>query len=150
MIMENFMKEVEEKLNEKENYKRMRDIIPPNTQDYIQINELIDYIDNWLNEQVDLDLPMYFTRLSYYNYLKEKQDKENTTEISQEDNKPYNAAFINIDDLISTQPREKYLNVDKIKDLEDVKRVLKFLKIKAIDDGVVQTNGFEDVKDLFE
>lgn len=148
--MENFMKEVEEKLNEKENYKRMRDIIPSNTQDYIEINELIDYIDNWLNEQVDLDLPMYFTRLSYYNYLKEKQDKENTTEVSQEDNKPYNAAFINIDDLISTQPREKYLNVDKIKDLEDVKRVLKFLKIKAIDDGVVQTNGFEDVKDLFE
>lgn len=148
--MENFMKEVEEKLNEKENYKRMRDIIPSNTQDYIEINELIDYIDNWLNEQVDLDLPMYFTRLSYYNYLKEKQDKENTTEVSQEDNKPYNAAFINIDDLISTQPREKYLNVDKIKDLEDVKRVLKFLKIKAIDDGVIQTNGFEDVKDLFE
>lgn len=148
--MENFMKEVEEKLKDKENYKRMRDIIPPNTQGYIEINELIDDIDNWLNEQVDLDLPMYFTRLSYYNYLKEKQDKENTTEVSQEDNKPYNAAFINIDDLISTQPREKYLNVDKIKDLEDVKRVLKFLKIKAIDDGVVQTNGFEDVKDLFE
>lgn len=46
--------------------------------------------------------------------------------------------------------QEKHLNVDKIVSLEDVKRVLKFLKIKAIDDGVIQTSGFEEVRDLFE
>lgn len=53
--------------------------------------------------------------------------------------------------LSSTIERqEKHLNVDKIVSLEDVKRVLKFLKIKAIDDGVIQTSGFEEVRDLFE
>lgn len=44
----------------------------------------------------------------------------------------------------------KSLNVDKIKSLEDVKRVLKFLNITATDNSVVTTSGFEEVRDLFE
>lgn len=46
--------------------------------------------------------------------------------------------------------QEKHLNVDKILSLEDVKRVLKFMNIKAVDDGVLQSQGFEEVRDLFE
>lgn len=52
--------------------------------------------------------------------------------------------------LISTTDGVKYLNVDKIQTLDDVKRVLKFLKITAVDNGVITTNGFEEVRDLFE
>lgn len=52
--------------------------------------------------------------------------------------------------LISTTYDVKYLNVDKIQTLDDVKRVLKFLKITAVDNGVITTNGFEEVKYLFE
>ena len=44
----------------------------------------------------------------------------------------------------------KCLNVDKIQSLDDVKRVLKFLKITAVDNGVITTDGFEEVRDLFE
>lgn len=58
-----------------------------------------------------------------------------------------------IDSIIAntiTGPVEKYLNVDKIQSLEDVKRVLKFMNIKVVDDGVVQSIGFEEVRDLFE
>lgn len=60
---------------------------------------------------------------------------------------------VEIDNIIANAtigPVEKYLNVDKITSLEDVKRVLKFLKIKAVDDGIVQSHGFEEVRDLFE
>lgn len=44
----------------------------------------------------------------------------------------------------------KYLNVDKIQSLDDVKRVLKFLKITAVDNENISTNGFEEVRYLFE
>lgn len=43
----------------------------------------------------------------------------------------------------------KTLNVDKIKDLDDVKRVLKFMNITA-KTGAIQSNGYNEVKDLFE
>jgi len=43
----------------------------------------------------------------------------------------------------------KKLNIDKIKNLDDVKRILEFLNIQARDDHI-QTYGFEKVKDLFE
>jgi hypothetical protein len=47
-------------------------------------------------------------------------------------------------------PTYKKLNTNKIKDIEDIKRVLEFLNITAIDDGHMQSHGFEKVKDLFE
>lgn len=44
----------------------------------------------------------------------------------------------------------KKLNIDKIKDIEDVKRVLEFLNIEVTIDKYTQPNGFDKVKDLFE
>jgi hypothetical protein len=44
----------------------------------------------------------------------------------------------------------KPLNIDKIKTLDDVKRILKFLNIEVeMHEGIIR-NGFEEVKDLFE
>lgn len=54
----------------------------------------------------------------------------------------------NIDEIIMTSPKK--LNINKIKDLEDVKRILEFMDIKAIDDGRLISHGFEKVKDLFD
>ena len=49
-----------------------------------------------------------------------------------------------------TRPTRKSLNIDKIKTLDDVKRVLKFLDITAnVGNGITQ-NGYGEVKDLFE
>lgn len=42
------------------------------------------------------------------------------------------------------------LNVDRIKDLNDVKRILKFLDIKVEADGVIEPHGYDEVRDLFE
>jgi len=42
------------------------------------------------------------------------------------------------------------LNTDKIKTLDDVKRILKFLNISATTSETVLPNGWEEVKDLFE
>lgn len=50
----------------------------------------------------------------------------------------------------SISERNKELNVDKIQSLDDVKRVLKFLKITAVDNGIIRSNGFEEVRDLFD
>ncbi|NFB32678.1 hypothetical protein EXN65_21570 [Clostridium botulinum] len=44
----------------------------------------------------------------------------------------------------------RYLNVDKIKSLEDVKRIFKFLNIQVESDNYIQPHGFEEVKDLFD
>ncbi|WP_061316890.1 hypothetical protein [Clostridium botulinum] len=43
----------------------------------------------------------------------------------------------------------RYLNVDKIKGLEDIKRILKFLDIRVEEKKHVCLKGFEEVKDLF-
>lgn len=46
--------------------------------------------------------------------------------------------------------RQKRLNINKIKTLEDVKRVLEFLDIKVdIKEGLIR-KGFDKVEDLFE
>ncbi|MGO5072362.1 hypothetical protein ACTQ4K_00175 [Clostridium sporogenes] len=42
------------------------------------------------------------------------------------------------------------LNVDKIKSLEDIKRIFKFLNIQVEADNYIQPHGFEEVKDLFD
>jgi hypothetical protein len=47
-------------------------------------------------------------------------------------------------------PIKKQLNINNIKDLEDVKRVLELLHIEAYWDGITQSDGFDKVKDLFE
>lgn len=52
--------------------------------------------------------------------------------------------------FMGIQPVEKCLNVDKIKDIEDIKRILKFLNIKVVSNGVIESNGFNEVRDLFE
>ncbi|HDK7194872.1 TPA: hypothetical protein PTV74_003179 [Clostridium botulinum] len=44
----------------------------------------------------------------------------------------------------------RQLNVDKIKSLEDVKRIFKFLNIQVEADNYIQPHGFEEVKDLFD
>jgi hypothetical protein len=57
--------------------------------------------------------------------------------------------FRPLDDVLVTTKIHR-LNVNKIKDLEDVKRVLKFLNIEfELPDGCSR-HGFEDVKDLFD
>ena len=42
------------------------------------------------------------------------------------------------------------LNVDKIQTLDDVKRVLKFLRIEAVTSDTICPNGWNEVKDLFK
>lgn len=44
----------------------------------------------------------------------------------------------------------RHLNVDRIKSLEDVKRILKFLNIQVETNNYIQPHGFEEVKDLFD
>ena len=44
----------------------------------------------------------------------------------------------------------RHLNVDKIRDLEDVKRFLKFLNIQVEADKWNKPVGFELVEDLFD
>lgn len=151
--MQNFMKEVEEKIELRKKYKMEMMEYSTDSKEYNKLNKAQKEIKDWLNQQVDLDLPVYFTRATYYSYLKRQEEEKNKIKVSKEDNIPFGKFYemsFNAEELAHTQPREKYLNVDKIKDLDDVKRVLKFLKIKAIDDGIMQTNGFEEVRDLFE
>lgn len=42
------------------------------------------------------------------------------------------------------------LNIDKIKDLEDVKRILEFLSVEVTIDNNVVPHGWDKVKNLFE
>jgi hypothetical protein len=48
------------------------------------------------------------------------------------------------------KPIQRTLNVNNIKNLEDVKRILKFLNITAYDGVIGMSYGFEEVRDLFE
>lgn len=51
---------------------------------------------------------------------------------------------------MKTKKINKRLNVDKIKDLEDVKRVLDFMNIQVeLSEGIGRV-GFDEVEDLFE
>lgn len=45
---------------------------------------------------------------------------------------------------------KKKLNVNKIKNIEDVKRILEFINIEATVDDNIISKGFEKVSDLFE
>lgn len=47
-------------------------------------------------------------------------------------------------------PVVKRLNVNKIQDLNDVKRILNFLNITVETDGIMEPNGYDEVRDLFE
>lgn len=49
-----------------------------------------------------------------------------------------------------TYPVIKRLNVDKIKTIEDVKRVLNYLNITVEVGSGLTRQGYEEVKDLFE
>ena len=49
-----------------------------------------------------------------------------------------------------THPVIKRLNADKIKTIEDVKRVLNYLNITAEVGNGLARQGYEEVKDLFE
>lgn len=72
-------------------------------------------------------------------------------ELSKKSKEEIDKAFGEFIDFTTVEMNKvKSLNVDKIKSLEDVKRVLKFLNITATDNGVVTTSGFEEVRDLFE
>lgn len=72
-------------------------------------------------------------------------------ELSKKSKEEIDKAFGEFIDFTTVEMNKvKSLNVDKIKSLEDVKRVLKFLNITATDNSVVTTRGFEEVRDLFE
>lgn len=47
-------------------------------------------------------------------------------------------------------PQVKTLNVDKIKDLDDVKRILRFLNIRISTNNGFTQQGFDKVEDLFD
>lgn len=47
-------------------------------------------------------------------------------------------------------PVVKRLNINKIQDLNDVKRILNFLNITVETDGIMEPNGYDEVRDLFE
>ena len=52
--------------------------------------------------------------------------------------------------IVSNNYITKSLNIDKIKNLDDVKRVLKFLNITITVSDSVSVNGYDEVKDLFD
>lgn len=52
--------------------------------------------------------------------------------------------------IVSNNYITKSLNIDKIKNLDDVKRVLKFLNITVTVSDSVSVNGYDEVKDLFD
>ena len=122
--MGKLMKEIEEKINKRKEYKMKMFQYPKDSVKYRTYDTLQQGIKDWLNKQVDLDLPVYFTRATFYAYMKSKE-QENNIEVSQEDNKPFDTLYkmsFKAEELAATEPREKYLHVDKIKDLDDVKR----------------------------
>ena len=132
--MEKFIKEVESKLREKQRYINRRENLPKDSTSYTSYTLLIDEINNWLDEQVDLDLPVYFNRLSYYKYLKHQKE---ITEIpvSKEDNiviPPYNPGLHEKLYECMWEADKKYkLNADRIQNMSDVIAVFKLLDIEV-------------------
>lgn len=71
-----------------------------------------------------------------------------TKEVRNKEFQDFKETVLNID--INQLTTVNRLNVDRIKDLNDVKRILKFLDIKVETDGVIEPHGYDEVRDLFE
>ena len=130
--MKKFMKEVEEKIQQKEIYEKNREELYKSSRAYDNYSKLIECIEDWLNEQVDLDLPIYFTRLSYYNYLKDKEKEDiesNSIDTLIYPNNPgLNAKLY---EYMCEKDEEYKLNTDNIQNISDIITVFKLLDIRV-------------------
>ncbi len=85
-----------------------------------------------------LNIPLEEFKINLKNKSKEETAKEFQS---------FNESIhINLDKISTIRT----LNVDKIKDISDVRRILKFLDIKVEEDGMTEPNGYDEVRDLFE
>lgn len=165
---------VDEMIKLRKRYKRELYNYTSGSKEYNIVYCKIDLLTDMIYKKIGLSNKKQLDEnMNILNEIREDNKKGSTKENLKEFKEEFNKQFgdlkestipdLKIDDgkirdiirntIISSstiERQEKHLNVDKIVSLEDVKRVLKFLKIKAIDDGVIQTSGFEEVRDLFE
>lgn len=133
--MENFIKEVEEKVELRKKYKIEMFKHPIDSEEYNKFNKLQKEIKEWLHEQVDLDLPIYFDRLSYASYLKSCKEEKTEIPVSKEDNiviPPYNPKLHEkLYKYIYEKDEEYKLHADRIQNMSDVITVLKLLDVQV-------------------
>lgn len=136
--MEKFMKEVELRLRKKAHYQSMLNLEDINPESGVDYEKLINEINEWLQEEVDLDIPAYFDRLSYYNYLKEQKEKNNDDklEIKFPSYEPalhsYNPGLHEKLYECMWEKDEQYkLHAERIQNMSDVIAVFKLLDIQV-------------------
>lgn len=129
-----FIEEVEEKVELRKKYKIEMTKHPVNSEEYGRLNKLQKEIKEWLKEEVDLDLPVYFDRLSYASYLKSQREKAQIP-VSKEDNiilSPYNPGLQQkLYECMWETDKTYKLHADRIQNMNDVIAVFKLLDIQV-------------------
>lgn len=82
--------------------------------------------------------------------LQERKSKRFNKLTTEDKTNKYEECYTEFNIDLNKLTTTKTLHIDRIKDLEDVKRVLKFLNITVEADGVVEPHGYNEVRDLFE
>lgn len=132
-----FMNEIKEKIERRDFYREEKNKHAAQLEMFIVYDKLEREAQQWLDVAVDLGIPALMTREQYYNYQSEKKEELPKIDLS---------SLIDERNIVYTRK----LKVDKIKDLDDVKRVLEFLNITVTTGNGLAKEGYDKVKDLFE
>lgn len=136
-----FMNEIKERIERRDFYREEKNKHESELELFLVYDKLEREAQQWLDVSVDLGIPALMTREQYYNYQSEKKEETPKIDLS-------SLIDIDIDERNILYTRR--LKVDKIKDLDDVKRVLEFLNITVTTGNGLVEEGYDKVKDLFE